>query len=106
MENGKNIVKKILGAYAIACGAGLIMACSFAGLDSWEEKRADKRKVESDLEYTKSKLDKTNERLGDSDRLVRACRMDLTKLSAENARLQRELDRLKAEAKGPEGFRT
>lgn len=104
--DGKTLAKKIIGAYAIACGAGLVMACSFAGLDSWEEKRADKRKVESDLEYTKDKLDKTNERLEDSDRLVRACRMDLTKLSAENARLQRELDRLKAETKAPEGFRT
>lgn len=105
MEN-KISVKKVLAAYALAAGAGLIMCCSFAGLDSWEEKRNDKRKLESDLEYTKGRLEKTQDRLEDSDRTIRTCRIDLDRITRENLQLQKELDRLKAEAKGPEGFRT
>lgn len=93
------VSKKIIKAYAICAGAGAALFGAFYGIDAFESKMTDKRRLERELEESERLRKRAEERLSDEEAQNTAMDRQLRDLRFANIRLQGDLNVERAKAK-------
>lgn len=92
-------IKKLIKAYAICAGAGAALFGTFYGLDAFEEKLTDKRKLERELEESERLRKRAEERLSDEEAQNTSLDRQLRELRYAQIRLQNDLNVAEAKAR-------